>query len=334
MAAFHSGDIWTRRICTEALLRADNPSYSLAYDRLRAERDPFLRGAIFRHLMSVGHDLDAVKERFLLDKFYLNRLLALQYTADKDRQEALKLSERLLLDRSAICRAEARHYLDQYDQQRDWDYREFYLEQVMGHETGNATGHETGCLVAAIYGLGETGNARDAVQIEQYLDGTSSAVVRATMTALMHLDEQRYAPVITALLLDERPGVVKTARNLLKKTLLPDYARVLAIFHATPYLNTKQKCFSLLLTASLWQRLIFIFEVLEATDGDMREGEMRRSVLAYMRRWLEAGYRRYYIRPSQVEIEQIMAALARNDAVVPDDVKRRLLSLIRGTYSV
>jgi len=109
----------------------------------------------------------------------------------------------------------------------------------------------TDCTAPAIYGLGETGNAEDTVEIENYLKSDVIAIVRAAMTAIMRLDSEKYAATFTELLTDDRVGIVKTARNLLTKTSLPDYARVMEIFRTTPYENTKQKCFLEVITVHM-----------------------------------------------------------------------------------
>jgi len=109
----------------------------------------------------------------------------------------------------------------------------------------------TDCTAPAIYGLGETGKVEDAAKIENYLKSDVIAIVRAAMTAIMRLDSEKYTATITELLTDDRVGIVKTARNLIIKTSLPDCTRVMEIFRTTPYENTKQKCFLEVITVHM-----------------------------------------------------------------------------------
>ncbi|MFT9055673.1 MAG: hypothetical protein ABF449_03465 [Ethanoligenens sp.] len=309
IAGLENADFRTRRICTNALFRAEFLRYDLAFARLKRETDPFLRGSIFRRLIDAGQSLDTVVEQFLRDKYPFNRLLAFRYICEHRKNNALAIAERLLLDKSAAVREHARLYLNSHN--GSFDYRGFYRS------------HMSDRMVPAILGLGEIGTREDAAMLETHLHAEQVSVVRAAMIAVMRLDGDMYAPLITELLGDNRVGIVKTARNLICKSNAPDYARVMEIFKNAPCENTKQKCFSVLLMAGKWKRLIFILNVLES-GGEM----MSESALTVLARWVGA-YNRSYILPNKVQVEQIKASIRNLADRIPERTQQELLFLLR-----
>ena len=141
----------------------------------------------------------------------------------------------------------------------EFDYRTYYKSKL------------TDKVISAIYGLGETGKSEDTADIEAYLHSPLVSVARAAMTAVMRLNPAKYVPEITELLADERASMVKTACNAIIKFGFTDYSRILEILKTSPYENTKKKCFSILLTATKWQRLIYILDVLENGKKEIEE---------------------------------------------------------------
>ncbi|ADU26801.1 HEAT repeat domain-containing protein [Ethanoligenens harbinense] len=309
ITGLNDANLRTRRICTNTLFHAEFLRYDLAFARLKREHDPFLRGSIFQRLIDADQTLDTVAEQFLKDKYPINRLLAFQYICKHRGNDAPVIAKRLLLDKNAAIREHARFYLNSCN--GSFDYREFYRS------------HMSDQMAPAILGLGETGTHEDAVMLEKHLHSEQVSVVRAAMIAMMRLGGEMYAPLITELLGDNRVGIVKTARNLICKSNAPDYARVMEIFKNTLCENTRQKCFSVLLTAGKWQRLIFILNVLES-DGEM----MSESALTALVRWV-GGYNRSYILPNEVQIEQIKASIRNLTGRIPGRTQQELLFLLR-----
>ena len=300
-----------RRICITALFRSEHPRYGLAIAQLKRETDPFLRASIFRKLLSAGQDFSSIAGSFLTDRYPPNRVLAFRSICAADPANALGLAGELLLDKNAAVRACARAVLD--GTVPGFDYRAHYKA------------HMDNCAAPAILGLGETGIAEDSAKIEEYLESAQIAVVRAAMNALMRLDGERFVPAITRFLSDHRAGVVKTARNLIIKTGSPDYAKVMEIFHATPYVNTKQKCFSVLLTASKWQRLVFILDALETGGTEMTE-----PAKAALERWMGRVNRAFSVAtPDQVK--EISDRIQRVKGELSARTLRELLFLVGGS---
>jgi len=291
ITGLNTGNIRTRRLCTNALFNVEVPRYDLAFNRLVHETDPFLRSMVFRRLIEAGQNMDTVADLFLFrDKYPVIRLLAFQYACNNNHKKVLQITQFLLLDKSAAVRENVRFYLK--SQNFNIDYRVFYIS------------HLTSCTVPAIYGLGETGSAKDAAEIEGYLNAAQISVVRAAMTSVMRLAGNKYSAAIIEFLADDRDGIVKTARNLIIKTAWINYSRIMEIFRATPCESTKQKCFSILLTASKWQRLIFTLEVLE-NGGE----SIAKSAVTALRKWIVSYNRSHNAAPSETQVNQIKQIL-------------------------
>ena len=304
-----SDNVRTRRICITALLGADHLKYDVVVNQLQNETDPFLRATIFRRLISTGQDLGLIADRFLADKYPLNRMLAFQYICNVNDTKALQWAEILLLDKSTAAREASRFYLNK--KTPGYDYRTFYKS------------HFNDNTVSVILGLGEVGTSEDANEIANYLKSEQISIVRAAMIAVMRLDGEKYSPQITAFLSDDRAVIVKTAYNLIRKTSVPDYTKVMEIFRATQFTNTRQKCFSVLLTASKWKRLIFILDVLEFDDGDMIE-----PAKVALERWI-GSYNQAYTTATSDQIEKITKSIERLGNKLPTDMQRHLLFLLR-----
>ena len=309
IAGLRDNNIRTRRICIDALFHSEKQRYDLAFCRLFKEADPFLRGSIFRRLDESGQNLDVAANRFLLDKYPLNRLLAFRYIEEHFPEESNKIAEKLLLDKSAAVRNLARYFLNGND--AGFDYSAFYKKSLPDNP------------VSAILGIGETGSKQDVAHIDGYLLSEQISVARAAMISVMRLDHDHYASQITDYLSDQRPGIVKTARDLIIKTTAPDYIKVMNIFRTTLLDNTKKKCLSILLTAPKWQRLIYLLEALEigsAAIFDIANVELLR--------WQQT-YNRSFITPSETQVEQIKQSMQRLDNKIPMKTKKELLFLLR-----
>lgn len=308
-AGLRDTSLRTRRICTYALFNSKTPNIELALKRLQYETEPFLRGIIFKCLVSCNQDMSTALDTFLADKFPLNKIMAFQYICEKEPQRAYGIAEKLLLDRNATVRENARYYYKTNN--LSFDYRSFYIC------------HMQDCIIPSIYGLGETGVKEDTAILKVYISDEKSSVVCATMTALMRLDETIYAPLITELLTDCRLGVVKTACSLIIKSGIKDYDRLLEIFNSSPYENTKRKCFSILLTASKWCRLEFILIVLECSDG-----ELAKSAKTALDSWI-ISYNHLFAEATTAQTAELLTKVDKVANKLPTSTVKQLKFLLR-----
>ena len=243
-----SGSAQTRRICVNALLALPDPACKKVMQHLKNEPNPFLRKVIFKKLENMGQDMAETAQTFLRDKYFANRLSALWYLYGIKGNDLLPVVQKLLLDRSAAVREASREILRKCAP--EFDVSAFYLNHI-----------ESDAAVA-ILGLGEVGAKEKAAVIEKYLCDVRPAVVRAAMVSLMKLESERYSAAVTEMLGDTRSGVRKTARTLVVKCATANFERIREILHESPVEGVKVSCAAVLYTASKWQRLIYMLELL------------------------------------------------------------------------
>jgi hypothetical protein len=307
-------NIRVRLICTNALLNSQNLSTDLAFMRLKTEPDPFLRAIIFRRLKDIGQNMESAVSALLKDKHPRNRILSFQYLCDTYSEQAYDTAERLLLDKNAIVRENARAFIKK--QKPDIDFLAFYREHIENNP------------VTSILGLGETGTFADADSLEPFLNSSGIGVTKAAMTAIMRLDNKKYRNTITEMLTDERAGIVKTAQNLIIKYGSANYLRVREILHSTGHGHTKLKCLAILLTASKWERLIYILEAMSFSDDKIKE-----ITLGAIRLWLQTINRSYAL-PNDSQVEKIQSLIKDLSSILSSDLKRELLFVLpeEGVY--
>lgn len=301
-------NIRTRKICIEALFSVFPPRTEYAFKHLNREPEPFLRAVIFRKLCGTGENIDLIIPMFLRDKFPTNRMLAFQYLIDADANNIYEIAEKFLLDKNASVRKAAQKFM--YEQQPDYNLREFYINNL------------SYISAPAICGLSEKGLQSDAVQIEPYLNNTRNDVVKSAMTSLMHLDNKRYNPVITEMLNDNRPGIVKIARDLVLKSGHPDYRRIRKIFDETKHKHIKLKCIDVLFTAPKWSSIIYILEAML----DIEE-HIRKKALYATTRWL-FNFNRSFAVPSSTQVDRIRCLLHCLNDVLPHNIRKELLFVL------
>lgn len=256
-----SGNVRTRKICVGALLDSPYPDFEQAFQRLKHEPDPFLRKVIYEKLRRLNQDMAEYSYAFLHDRHPANRRLALQYLCDEKKNDVLPLAQKMLLDRSVMVRELSRKIVQEHAY--GFEFPAFYLEHI-GSDT-----------VAAIFGLGETGQKANAEIIEKYLSDFRIAAVRAAMAALMRLDNKKYCIQILEMLGDSRAGIVKTAQQLIIKYGVADYKRIQEIFKVTPFEHAKIKCAAILFSAPKWQSLIYMLESLPCEIESVRRLTMQ-----------------------------------------------------------
>lgn len=304
-----STNVRTRRICINALLESSQSGSLLALNHLKLEPDPFLRSMLFRQLCGTKMNLNEVAMVMLRDNYSINRIIALQYLRDENEKDIWDIACTLLFDKNASVRVMAREILQERD--NDFDFRSFYIAAL---EENN---------VLAIAGLGETGQAVDAHYMERYLGDERMMVVRSVLTALMSLDADKYASTTHNMLGEDRIGIVKTAQQLIMKYNVPDYDEIRNIFWSTPYEYTKIKCAAILFSASKWQRLVYMLEVLSC-DSESLQRLARQAIQG----WL-SNFNKFFAQANMQQKEMIQGLLEKQNDKLADSIKKELLFVLR-----
>ncbi|MEL7649705.1 MAG: hypothetical protein AAGU76_16540 [Sedimentibacter sp.] len=303
-----SQNLRTRRICIGALFEASQPDIQKAFERLTDEPEPFLRTVLFEKLRKIGIDMAEPSRIMLRDKFTRNRILALQYLYDKQAGEIYDICVNALMDKDAYVRAFARSIILKYNP--NFDFRATYLENI---EKAGAP---------AILGIGEIGQLIDAEIIEEYLDDSRIAIVRATLVSLMRLNSEKYKALLTDMLTDSRIGMIKTAQKLILKYNVQNFSRTFEIFQGTPYEYTRVKCAAILFKASKWERLIYMLEALSA-----EEESIKKLALQSIQRWIFT-FNRSYVQVSSQQKNKIQILIEKHKERLSVNLTRELKFLL------
>ena len=303
LSGLKSKALGTRRFCIRALFEAATPNIPLALSHLQHEPEPSLRELIFREILNAGIDAREVAIALLRDKYPPTRMLALAYLRtikDKTLQDA---AMEFMLDKNANVRALARIIIK--ETVPGFDFRAFYMGKL---DDGSAQ---------SIMGLGETGVTEDTSLLAPYLGSERSHVACAAMIAIMRLDSRQYAATVTNMLRDTRPSIVKTAKRLILKYHVHDFATIHTIFRESPIESTKLKCLQLLHKApNKWNRLLYMLDGLSDKNDDIRL-----TALIFIDHWLQ-HYNDTYTVPTQDQRERIVILLAlHNTKLAPKTVQ-------------
>lgn len=305
----NSKDVMTRKCCLRILFSSPESNHQILENQIYKEKDPFLRKQIFMSLLKTNVDLVEISEKFLKDKYPANRIIALQYLYEFNKEVALQKVKSMLLDKNANVRALARNILREAN--CSINFSEFYLENLSKN---------TSC---AILGLGEVGSTEDCITIEKYLNGSTISVVRASMISLMRLNANKYGNIILEKLLSEHIGIVKTAKLLIEKYKTYDFKRIFDIYQITASENTKIKCAALLFLASKWQRLIYILIILSS------EYESLQTLCHFeICKWIESFNRSYTV-ATEEQKEKIKELIELQKHRLGEKIKSQLLFLIK-----
>lgn len=239
-----------------------------------------------------GPDLEATLSRMLRDRFMPVRREALYGFFERLPQAAIDRLRTSLFDPRASVRETARFFLQKRGEN---DAATRYRNQVCRGESSD--------LAIAIAGLGETGVAADAVRLERFLDHPAAAVRKASVRALSRLDAGRYSEQFLAALTDPASGVVKMAREILRRQLFGIAPRQLeSIYHSTTQPHSRRAVLSLIAELNWWDGAALLLAAAESPDQNLRQRAMD-----YLRRWRANG-RRSTFRPAPEQVARLTEA--------------------------
>jgi len=303
-----SENVKTRRFCVNALFEAGEEGILKIIKCLKMTKDPFLKAMIFRRLCLQKIDLKDIARIFVKDKFYVNRILALQYLNEEQTKDCKDIARRLLLDRNFSVRELAREILPKYE--KDFDMRAFYIEKLKSININ--------IVARAITGLGEAGEAEDTQYIVNYLKHSEEMIVRSAIVALMKLSRDKFIGILPEMLRDSRLGIVKTAQKLILKYDFTDYEKILEIFWEIPYEYTKIKCVQILFSATKWNRLIYMLKTLPCDVESVKNLSLK-----LISNWL-FHINRSWVQVNEQQKERIYTLMKKTENQLPESMKRML----------
>lgn len=299
---------------------------SPAFEALCTHRDPepYLRRLIFVRLCEAEGDAWAsllpVCRRMLTDKNPANRVAALNRLSGYAPGEAYMAAEPFLTDASEVARRCGRTVrercapADGTPSPGRADFAGNYRRLLTGTPIETVT-------PGMILGLSEVGEAADGIHILPFVaKECRPKQTKAALTALMRLDVETYVPLVTACLNDPRPGVVRTASELLAGYPGTDYAQVLEIFraactdtdgrHARELTQIRRRCLSLLSHAGKWSALEYILSAL--TVG---EPAVTCQALTLLDHWIRRMNSSFAV-PGRGQAERIGGLIDRHAAIM------------------
>lgn len=304
-----NSDVRTRKTCLSFISNTSLPKTALLLKHIKKESDPFVRRMIFQILFKENIKIEELSKQFLKDKYPANRLLALQYLYDYNIDLAFIKAYQMLLDRNLQVRILSREIIKTI--KKTDNFHQFYLENLSSNTT------------IAVYGLGEVGCKEDCYIIEPYLKNSKTAVVRAAMISLMHLDSEKYITLITEMLYSEHSSIVNTAFMLLKKYKDYDYKKILEAYQEIDYENAKIKCALLLFQASKWKTLLYILTII----GSNYE-KLEAICQAQLSRWLLL-YNNSFQSLSKKDSEEIKILINIKKPFLTSKIEKELIFLLK-----
>ncbi len=306
-----SKNMYTRRLCVDALITIDTPDVKRILAHLRNETVPHIKMTMYKKLLTLDNcPVDSVLEQMLANKYPKIRSYSLLYIFERDKSKASDIAIAYLVDKNSAVRSTARWMLSTCNE--TFDFRRFYSEKLASN------------TYAAICGLGETGIKEDTIQIQQFLSNETVSIVRATMRALMFLDSNTYGISIVKMMVDSPIGIIKESFQLLMNYGVNPYAKeIYSIFENTQSTYTRYKCAVLLFRSAKWEAIICILEALSNQDESVSELAQRA-----LTKWI-VGFNNSFATPNSTQKEKILQLFSQQSSFINKKDSRSLSFLIK-----
>lgn len=209
LAGLHAPDRDVCRASFELLVAARHEPLSHLLERVAQSPDATVRfrAASVAVNALVGEELKTALRVFVKDSAMPVRRTALTCLVERFPDWAGPGIEEALFDRHSSMRETARFLIGR--QQPGRKFRDDYANRL-----GSASGW---VLTAAIAGIGECGEAADAELVVPYLSDALPRNRRAALRAADRLNRSAAMPELLRAILDESPGVSRTAAVLLRQ---------------------------------------------------------------------------------------------------------------------
>ncbi|HET6248192.1 MAG TPA: hypothetical protein VFE47_10885 [Tepidisphaeraceae bacterium] len=251
-----------------------------------------------------GESLREMLERFSEDRFMPVRREALYGFVERLPSMASNRSRAALLDPHASTRDLARFFLRQTG---DRDFAGYYREHLT--ETDGRK------LAAAIAGLGETGAAEDAADLQRFASHPDSRVRRAAIRAIAAMAFDANVDRFMAALQDRSMSVSKAARDiLLAHTHGLSPQRLWSIFESTDVPHVRLVTLALIAQLRWWDSGALL--ILAANSSDE---QIRSKAVEYLGGW-QGNPNRLSVHPTREQLEMWQSALSER----PDALNQRV----------
>lgn len=240
-----------RRSSYEILFSAPLLGRNAAEALLRREKQGWCKCYIFSRIAEMYDLPDGWIDRYLTSRSSAIRRKALEYQYEK-RKDAWPGLEGMLLDKSRGVREYAGFILTRH---RNFALPDFYRTHLTDEEP-----------VAAILGLGETGDEEDAELLLQFLKRPEERIAASALRVLGKFLGTTGGELFWSSLFDERTAVVKAAyQALTKNRILCGAERIYREFEQRTAENkdgyVRERLLRLLLREKSWDRLPYLLRL-------------------------------------------------------------------------
>jgi hypothetical protein len=203
--AIHSPDPTVRRSVVRLALDAEGEHRRWVVEHAMASTDSIIRLWGSRHVRPCfsGKALEGILKSLRRDRFMPVRREALIVEADTSRDSGRGVWRQALLDRNVSIRELARFHLGKLD---EVDWPEVYRRALIEHPQS----------LAALGGLGETGDRSDLITIRGWLDSPLPSRRRAAVRAFAKVGGESALPDLLKYIQDESPAVIREVRKHLE----------------------------------------------------------------------------------------------------------------------
>jgi HEAT repeat protein len=203
--AIRSPDPTVRRTVVRLALDAEGEHRRRVVEHATASTDSIIRLWGSRHVRPCffGKALEGILESLSRDRFMPVRREALIVEADTSRDSGRGVWRQALLDRNVSIRELARFQLGKLG---EIDWPDFYRRALSEHPQS----------LAALSGLGETGDRSDLIAVRSWLDSPLPSRRRAAVRAFANVGGETALPDLVRYLQDDSPAVIREVRKHLE----------------------------------------------------------------------------------------------------------------------
>jgi HEAT repeats len=293
--AIHSDGRAVRRGVVRLAFDVDGEYRPRVVKHALSSKDGVIRLWGSRHVRSCfsGEALEDILGSLRRDRFMPVRREALIIQADESLDSGRSIWHHALLDDNASIRELARFYLAKL-QEADWP--EVYRRAIIDHPQS----------VAALCGLGETGDRSDVTAIRGYLESPLPRLRKAAVRAFANLGRESVVADLVGYLQDDSPTVVREVSKPLQA--LPsalDGERLYGFVMADDRQHVRDSALRLMFATGKWRSLPWLIRCTAHRDSQTAE---------HAQELVEAWFtpprcNRIFTRPSLAERQMIIVAL-------------------------
>jgi len=255
-------------------------------------------------------------QRLQQDSYMPVRREGLSLEADAHPERSQSVWRRAMLDLNASIRDLARFHLQKTP---SFNAAAFYREWLAAN----------GPSLAAICGLGETGNASDLPTLRGFLTSLLPAWRRATVRGLAALGKEVVAPELVGCLRDESPGVIREAGRKLVPLLtsVPGELLLKVVLEGESE-QARQTALRLIFEKGKWDSIPWLIRA-----ADHRDESVATSAQSFIEAWFMPPLcNRVFTRPSPSKRKVIEEAVSAKKESLPRPFLAKLEGWLAGRW--